>query len=86
MMMLSTVLTYPCHSSSCHALGARLFVISLAEYLRLLFSCYFSFFGFEKIYPSYRFQRTSGDLDASLGSLIEVLSSFVGLFWLMSLH
>lgn len=44
MMMLSTVLTYPCHSSSCHALGARLFVISLAEYLRLLFSCYFSFF------------------------------------------
>lgn len=50
------------------------------------FSCYFSLFGLEEMYPFYRSQRTSGDPDASLGSLIEVLSSFVGLFWLMSLH
>lgn len=41
MITLSIVLTYPCHSSSFHSLGARLLVISLAEYLRLLFGCYF---------------------------------------------
>lgn len=41
MITLSIVLTYSCRSSSFHALGARLLVISLAQYLRLLFGCYF---------------------------------------------
>jgi hypothetical protein len=54
MVILFAVLMYSYHSPSCHAPGAQVSVISLAENLSLLFSCCFYPFGYEEMYPFYR--------------------------------